>query len=494
MSRLRSLLQFLAVCAAGTLLNASSPTANLAADNSRPRLTAISTRSTLKGTSLIIEASDSVAYVAMRPDPMTVVVELRNTSAEKVATSSARARVPIATVSVEPLESAAGPGSRVRIALTQPVAHHVRSVRSFVIIDFDKSPDGAAAGLLDNQPPMAAPTPAASTIAGPNAAATAAPGSAAGGPSAAPPESPVMDRAVARATVDPIAALGLNNTSSGPRAQPAGSSAQATTPTVQTTQPATFGTGQPNERKYSGHPVSLDFQGADLRAVLRTFAEISGLNIVIDPAVQGSVDVSLRDVPWDQALDIILRANKLGYLLDGTIVRIAPLNVLAEEETQHRKLADEQALSGLLRVMTKTPSYAKATELQPLLTLPLLLLPLVALKRRMVLPLLCVVTLLAGNAMYPFFFPHYAAPLCGAMILLIVCGMRHLRAWRCRQGRAGRRGALAPVVDRAPRPGRGAGRPRGLLPRARHRAWPPHDPDHGRHAPLPGGPRNLCVS
>src|ERR1043166_175511 len=52
--------------------------------------------------------------------------------------------------------------------------------------------------------------------------------------------------------------------------------------------------------RYTGHPVSLDFQGADLRAVLRTFAEISGLNIVIDPTIQGTVDVSLRDVPWDQ--------------------------------------------------------------------------------------------------------------------------------------------------------------------------------------------------
>ncbi len=66
------------------------------------------------------------------------------------------------------------------------------------------------------------------------------------------------------------------------------------------------------QQQYTGHPISLDFQGADLRAVLRTFAEISGLNVVIDPAVQGSVDVALRDVPWDQALDIILRANKLG--------------------------------------------------------------------------------------------------------------------------------------------------------------------------------------
>jgi type IV pilus assembly protein PilQ len=102
--------------------------------------------------------------------------------------------------------------------------------------------------------------------------------------------------------------------------------------------------------------------------VLRTFAEISGLNIVIDPSVQGSVDVALRDVPWDQALDIILAANKLGYLIDGTIVRIAPLTVLAEEQTQRRKVTEEQALAGELRVLTHRLSYAKAEELQGLLT------------------------------------------------------------------------------------------------------------------------------
>src|SRR5207302_748701 len=130
------------------------------------------------------------------------------------------------------------------------------------------------------------------------------------------------------------------------------------------TQPASPQAG----RRYQGHPISLDFQGADLRAVLRTFAEISGLNVVIVPAVTGTVDVALRDVPWDQALDIILRANKLGYIVDGTIVRIAPLAVLADEQAQQRKLADEQALAGELRVLTHSVSYAKAEELQALLT------------------------------------------------------------------------------------------------------------------------------
>ena len=123
----------------------------------------------------------------------------------------------------------------------------------------------------------------------------------------------------------------------------------------------------PGGKQYTGHPISLDFQGADLRAVLRTFAEISGLNVVIDPAVQGSVDVALRDVPWDQALDIILRANKLGYSVDGTIVRVAPLTVLADEEKQRRQLAEQQALAGELQVMTATLSYATAEQVRPLL-------------------------------------------------------------------------------------------------------------------------------
>ncbi|HJU43541.1 MAG TPA: type IV pilus secretin PilQ, partial [Vicinamibacterales bacterium] len=103
--------------------------------------------------------------------------------------------------------------------------------------------------------------------------------------------------------------------------------------------------------------------------VLRTFAEIAeGLNIVIDPSIQGTVDVSLRDVPWDQALDIILRANKLGYSVEGNIVRIVPLQVLAQENEERRKLAEAEALAGELRVLTRAVSYARAADLVPVIT------------------------------------------------------------------------------------------------------------------------------
>jgi type IV pilus assembly protein PilQ len=102
--------------------------------------------------------------------------------------------------------------------------------------------------------------------------------------------------------------------------------------------------------------------------VLRVFANESGLNMIIDPQVQGRVNVLLNDVPWDQALDQILRSNKLGFTVEGNILRIAPLAVLADEQAEQRKLTDAKALAGELRVQTFALSYAKGDALSPLLT------------------------------------------------------------------------------------------------------------------------------
>jgi len=151
-------------------------------------------------------------------------------------------------------------------------------------------------------------------------------------------------------------------------AAPVAPAAAPATP-VSVAQSTIVQTNPQGQRQFTGDPVTLDFQGADLRAVLRTFAEISnGLNIVIDPSIQGTVDVSLRDVPWDQALDIILRANKLGYSVEGNIVRIVPLTVLATENEERRKLSEAQALAGDLRTMTVPVSYAKAQDLVTVIT------------------------------------------------------------------------------------------------------------------------------
>jgi len=141
--------------------------------------------------------------------------------------------------------------------------------------------------------------------------------------------------------------------------------AVAAKPQVQRPAPPVAGEG---ERQYIGHLVTFDFFQADLRSVLRTFAEISSLNVVIDPAIpSGTVDVSLREVPWDQALEVILRSHQLGYVLENNVVRIAPLKVLAQEETDRQKLVEAQAMGGQLKVFTKTLSYARAGDVAKLL-------------------------------------------------------------------------------------------------------------------------------
>jgi type IV pilus assembly protein PilQ len=140
--------------------------------------------------------------------------------------------------------------------------------------------------------------------------------------------------------------------------------AQQTPPPPQSFSADVPGTGQ---KQYTGTPINFDFEDADLRAVLRVFSEVSGLNMIIDPQVQGRVNVLLKDVPWDQALDQILRSNKLGYTVEGNILRIAPLSVLADEQAQQQKLTDAKALAGELRVQTFPLSYAKGEVLSPVL-------------------------------------------------------------------------------------------------------------------------------
>jgi len=76
------------------------------------------------------------------------------------------------------------------------------------------------------------------------------------------------------------------------------------------------------DSRFTGEPISLDLKDADLKDVLKTFAELAKINIAVDPEVKGSVTIRLHDVPWDQALDVILRTNGFGYVLEGNVLRV----------------------------------------------------------------------------------------------------------------------------------------------------------------------------
>jgi type IV pilus assembly protein PilQ len=121
------------------------------------------------------------------------------------------------------------------------------------------------------------------------------------------------------------------------------------------------------EKTYTGEPLSLNLKDADIKDVLRTFAQLTGLNIAIDPTVSGSVTVDFVDVPWDQALEVILRQNSLAYVLEGNVMRVGTAARLSEEAESNRRLGEQERLNVPLSTVGFKLSYARATDVATLL-------------------------------------------------------------------------------------------------------------------------------
>ena len=115
--------------------------------------------------------------------------------------------------------------------------------------------------------------------------------------------------------------------------------------------------------RYSGEPISVNLKDVDLRDFFRLIHEVSGLNVVVDPAVKGSLTIVLDDVPWDQALDIVLRNNDLDKQLDGNVLRIATKSTIKKEAEENRDLAKAQAEAADVVTTTRVLNYAKATDM-----------------------------------------------------------------------------------------------------------------------------------
>ena len=121
------------------------------------------------------------------------------------------------------------------------------------------------------------------------------------------------------------------------------------------------------QTQFTGEPISLDLKDADIKDVFRTISQLTGLNIVIDPEVRGTVTVQLENVPWDQALDLILKQNSLGYVLENNIMRIATTRKLQDEELDRARLAEARQAAEATRTVIKKLSYARAIEITPVL-------------------------------------------------------------------------------------------------------------------------------
>ncbi len=126
---------------------------------------------------------------------------------------------------------------------------------------------------------------------------------------------------------------------------------------------ATDPTGFDNTKFY-GRPISIEVRDTSVRDVITLIAEQSGANIVLAGEVEGNITLKLRQVPWDQALLIVMKTRGLGYVRQGSILRVAPYDNLQKEVDAARKVAEAQKAAEPLRVKVIPVGYAKVEGLE----------------------------------------------------------------------------------------------------------------------------------
>jgi type IV pilus secretin PilQ/predicted competence protein len=340
------------------------------------------------------------ATVMEPPDaPRRLFLDFANVASKAPAATPVADNTLVTRVRVEPTPRLAG-ATRVVIDVTPGSTYHVEQAgakgQDLAVVfepalilgspkigaapaDADPEPDIPLAQAIANAAPLT-PAPrdvdpiAALKLLPPPAAAKSAPPAASlpagrpGGPSGGPlPRvAPPASRTAQAPQTPPLQAerppAPAVPPTPAPQTPPAQTPPAPLPPSLQTPAP-----GQ--EKQYSGQPITLDFENADLKSILRVLGMASGLNMIIDPAVPATpVNILLKDLPWDQALEVILRSYQLGYEAEGTVIRIAPLKVLEDEQKQRNSLAQATALAGELQVRTFALSYAKANDLSALLT------------------------------------------------------------------------------------------------------------------------------
>ncbi len=119
--------------------------------------------------------------------------------------------------------------------------------------------------------------------------------------------------------------------------------------------------------EYVGEKISLSFQSVDIRSLLQIIADVAGTNMVVSDSVKGDIAIRLQNVPWDQALDIILRTKGLGSRQQGNVMLVAPLTELAARDKVELEAQKQQTELAPMRTEIIQVNYAKAGEIAALL-------------------------------------------------------------------------------------------------------------------------------
>ena len=119
---------------------------------------------------------------------------------------------------------------------------------------------------------------------------------------------------------------------------------------------------------YTGNKISLDFQDIEVRRVLQLLADFTGINMVAADTVQGNITLRLKDVPWDQALDIVLKTKNLDKRRNGNVIWIAPVSELIKAEEEEAKAIAQSVKLAPLQTEYIQLSYAKVADIEKLIT------------------------------------------------------------------------------------------------------------------------------
>ena len=306
-------------------------------------------------------------------NPARLVIDLLGvvdrTPAKSVAVGSGGlSRVRVAQFATRPK-----PVVRVVLDLTGPRPYAITPMDNGLVVDFTE--EGVRHALETAPPvepvasPLAAetspPAPEQSEASAPAAPETPTPAPESGASAEEPSHAPAEE-----APVNPLVAMGGVKVDEPPKARQEAFRPLSEGSSVVISQGNTkFSARAISDRgpKYTGKRISLNFKDADLKDVFRLFHEITGYNIVLDPAVSGSLTIVLENVPDDQALDIILKNNGLDKVFENNVIRIATSQKLAAEAAARKTLLEAQELEQEPITFARGLSYAKANDVLPII-------------------------------------------------------------------------------------------------------------------------------
>ena len=232
--------------------------------------------------------------------------------------------------------------ARVVIDLTNSAPFQIAHDGSAIVIYLESQPENAAA-------PAAVTSTAAQTANGPQEAKFKLPKQVTQSAALAVPAPPAVPE---------------HSESAQQASQQAVQQASTAAATVATQQAGSAASTSAAPSRYTGEPISVNLKDVDLKDFFRLIHEISGLNVVLDPNVKGTLTIVLDEVPWDQALDIVLQNNGLDKQLNGNVLRIATKDTLRREAETSRDLQKAQAEAVAPVTVTRVLSYAKAASMK----------------------------------------------------------------------------------------------------------------------------------